>query len=277
MGTINVDWANLSPKQYLPLNGHIEARFRASTGQWTAPTLVAGTEISVSGLSPGLNYGQQCYEGLKAFRTIDGRINVFRPQFHASRIRRSAGSVCLPPPPEDLFLECIRRAVAENAEYVPPSESDAFLYIRPVLFGASTGLWGPCDEIILAVFVHPAKPQHGADAVAGVVCDEFDRCAPRGTGSFKVGGNYAPVGYPQTVCFSLPSSLTILERSGGMWQRPHRWDMVLCCTLTARRIRSLKNSRQVASLVTGSGKMASTSLSSLQLKMPFRAPRAIVW
>lgn len=175
------------------MNGHVETRFRASTGQWSTPTLVPGTDISVSGLSPGLNYGQQCYEGLKAFRTGDGRITVFRPKVHAVRMQRSATAVCLPPPPEDLFLESVRRAVAENAEFVPPSDTDAFLYIRPVLFGASTGLWGTCDEVILAVYVHPAKAQHGVDAVAGVVCDEFDRCAPRGTGSFKIGGNYSPV------------------------------------------------------------------------------------
>lgn len=199
------------------MNGHIETRFRASTGQWSPPTLVAGTEILVSGLSPGLNYGQQCYEGLKAFRTPEDGITVFRPQVHAARMQRSAAAVCLPPPPEDLFLESVSRAVAANAEFVPPSETDAFLYIRPVLFGASTGLWGTCDEVILAVYVHPAKAQHGVDAVAGVVCDEFDRCAPLGTGSFKIGGNYSPVsGYssclfptPTTTACSFPASCKV--------------------------------------------------------------------
>lgn len=192
------DWATLSPSQHLPLNGHIEARFRASTGEWTTPTLVEGTNISISGLSPGLNYGQQCYEGLKAFRTVatavEGEaIHVFRPEFHAARMARSAMSVCLPPPPAELFLECVRRAVAENAEYVPPADGSSFLYIRPVLFGSSTGLWGLGDEAIFAVYVQPARPHHGPEAVSGMVCDEFDRSAPRGMGSFKIGGNYGPV------------------------------------------------------------------------------------
>ncbi|KAI1858172.1 hypothetical protein JX265_010840 [Neoarthrinium moseri] len=192
-----IDWTNVSG-QYLPLNGHIEVRFRASTGKWDTPTLVEGTNISVSGLSPGLNYGQQCYEGLKAFRTASTEtkqeeIHVFRPAFHAARMTRSAMSICLPPPSEELFLECIRQAVAQNAEYVPPADSSSFLYIRPVLFGASTGLWGPCDEAIFAVYVQPANPHHGVGAVSGIVCEEFDRSAPRGMGSFKVGGNYAPV------------------------------------------------------------------------------------
>ncbi|KAK8000944.1 branched-chain amino acid aminotransferase/4-amino-4-deoxychorismate lyase [Apiospora marii] len=181
---------------FIPVNGHIETRFRLSTGTWSIPTLVSGTDIAVSGLSPALNYGQQCYEGMKAFRTAGERerIVIFRPEFHANRMARSAASVCLPPPPQDLFLDCVRQAVAANAEFVPPAESDsAFLYIRPVLFGSSTSLWGLGDEVTLAVYVQPARPHHGQQALKAVVSDEFDRSAPRGMGKFKVGGNYAPV------------------------------------------------------------------------------------
>jgi branched-chain amino acid aminotransferase len=198
----------------------------------------------VSGLSPGLNYGQQCYKGLKAFRTVDRRIVVFRPQFHAACMRRSAESVLLCPPPEEVFLKCIRRAVVENAEHVPLYGSDAFMYIRPVLFGALTGLWGACDESILAVFVHPTKPQRGEGAVAAVVYDEFDRCALRGMGSFKVGGNYAPVCNPRDTHlnpFSLPlfmglsslAYLVVVDRSGDTWGRQQRWGTVLCYILIA--------------------------------------------
>lgn len=109
-------------------------------------------------------------------------------------MHRSAAFVCLTPPPEDLFLECVRRVVAINAEYVPPAEGGGFLYIRPVLFGASAnpGL-GPCEETVMAVFVAPLRPYHGSTAIDGVVLEDFDRAAPRGMGAFKVGGNYAPV------------------------------------------------------------------------------------
>ncbi|KAK1754459.1 subgroup IIIi aminotransferase [Echria macrotheca] len=193
-----IDWANLDLTKHLPVNGHVETRFRLSTQTWTEPTLVTDPNITVSGICPGLNYGQQCYEGLKAYRQTgpdgDSSIAVFRPQFHAARMGRSAAAVCLPPPPEPLLLDCIRMAVAANAEYVPPTESGGFLYIRPVLFGASPGLpLGPCEESVLAVYVHPARAYHGIHGVRGVVCDEFDRAAPRGTGGFKIGGNYAPV------------------------------------------------------------------------------------
>ena len=100
----------------------------------------------------------------------------------------------LPPPPKDIFLECIRRAVAANAEFVPPAEAEAYLYIRPVLFGASAKLaLGPPEEVILAVYVQPARPYHGSAAIKGLVLEDFDRAAPRGMGRYKVGGNYAPV------------------------------------------------------------------------------------
>ncbi|OJI88452.1 hypothetical protein ASPTUDRAFT_61089 [Aspergillus tubingensis CBS 134.48] len=198
-----LDWAHLDMTKHLPVNGHVELRFHQSTQSWTSPSLVTGNQISISGLCPGLNYGQQCYEGLKAMRRRRHRqgsqeaeetIAVFRPTFHAARMARSADAVCLPPVPEHLFLECIRLAVAANAEYVPPLDAEGFLYIRPVLFGASDGLpLGPCEETIFAVYCHPARAYHGMQGIKGLVCEEFDRAAPRGMGRFKVGGNYAPV------------------------------------------------------------------------------------
>lgn len=155
---------------------------------------MANDSIPVHGLSPALNYGQQCYEGLKAFRTVSNKITIFRPEFHAARMARSAASICLPSPPANLFLECVSKAVAANAELVPPTDSGAYLYIRPVLFGASASIaLGAGEDTILAVFILPIRPYHGSSAIDGVVLEDFDRAAPRGMGAFKVGGNYAPV------------------------------------------------------------------------------------
>ncbi|KAK7990685.1 aminotransferase [Apiospora arundinis] len=190
----SVDWANLGLALDLSVNGHIETKYHLSTGQWTPPSFVASPNISVNGLCPGLNYGQQCYEGMKAFRTAANKITVFRPRFHAARMARSAASVCLPEVPEALFLECVRAAVAGNAEYVPPADTEAYLYIRPVMFGSSAKLaLAPPEEVVLAVYVQPTRPYHGSAAIDGVVLEDFDRAAPRGMGAYKVGGNYAPV------------------------------------------------------------------------------------
>lgn len=178
------------------MNGHVECHFsRSGSGQWTAPRLVKSPFLSVHGLVPGLNYGQQVYEGLKAFRHPgDGKITIFRPDRNAKRMQNSAEVVSIPPVPEELFIECVRLAVAANAEFVPPHDSGAALYIRPLLFGSSAQLGlSPPDEYTLAVFVIPTGVYHGSNAVDALILEDFDRAAERGTGAAKVGGNYAPV------------------------------------------------------------------------------------
>jgi branched-chain amino acid aminotransferase len=138
--------------------------------------------------------GQQVYEGLKAFRTPQDTIHIFRPDFHGTRLAHSASYVSLPAPPLSHFKKCIQHAVALNASFVPPANSPGFLYIRPLLFGSSAQLaLSPPEEYILAVYVHPTSSYHGTQALDAVVLEDFDRAAPKGTGSAKVGGNYAPI------------------------------------------------------------------------------------
>ena len=146
-------------------------------------------------MSPALNYGQQVYEGLKAFRHPNNdKITIFRPDRNAKRMQFSAEVVSIPPVPEELFIECVRLAVGLNAEYVPPHESGAAMYIRPLLFGSSAQLGlSPPDGYTFAVFAMPTGVYHGASAVDALILEDFDRCAPFGTGAAKVGGNYAPV------------------------------------------------------------------------------------
>jgi branched-chain amino acid aminotransferase len=145
-------------------------------------------------MAPGLNYGQQAYEGMKAFRHKDGRISIFRPDRNAKRMQRSAEFISIPAVPEEHFVKCVRLAVAANAEYVPPYETGAAMYIRPLIFGSSAQLGlTPPDEYTFVVFVMPTGVFHGVHAVDALILEDFDRSAPEGTGSAKVGGNYAPV------------------------------------------------------------------------------------
>ncbi|KAI1936120.1 hypothetical protein LOZ12_005295 [Ophidiomyces ophidiicola] len=151
-------------------------------------------------MAPGLNYGQQAYEGMKAFRHApseshpNGRITIFRPHNNAKRMQHSAEFVSIPPVPDSHFLECVKLAVSANAAFVPPHATGAAMYIRPLVFGSSAQLGlNPPDEYTFVVFVMPTGVYHGVHAVDALVLEDFDRAAPEGTGSAKVGGNYAPV------------------------------------------------------------------------------------
>ncbi|KAM0274462.1 hypothetical protein ACHAPA_000562 [Fusarium lateritium] len=189
-----IDWANVGFK-VREVNGHVESTYSKSTGKWTPLRFVADPFMHIHGMAPALNYGQQAYEGLKAFRTPnDEGITIFRPERNAKRLQHSAEVVSMPPVPEDLFLDAVRAAVALNAGFVPPHETGAALYIRPQLYGSSAQLGlSPPEEYIFAVFVVPTGVYHGAHPVKALILEDFDRAAPHGTGHAKVGGNYAPV------------------------------------------------------------------------------------
>jgi branched-chain amino acid aminotransferase len=132
---------------------------------------------------------------MKAFRAPgDKQINIFRPNQNAARMQHSASFVSMPLIPEEHFLRCVRLAVGLNADFVPPHETGAAMYIRPLLFGscAQLGL-NPPEEYTFLVYVLPVGVYHGVNAVKALILEEFDRAAPEGTGSAKIGGNYAPV------------------------------------------------------------------------------------
>ncbi|KAF2717175.1 branched-chain amino acid aminotransferase II [Polychaeton citri CBS 116435] len=189
-----IDWDNVGFK-VREVNGHIESSYSVKTGKWTSPRFVKSPYIQLHGMAPGLNYGQQCYEGLKALRTPnDESIQVFRPSQNAERMQHSADFVSIPRVPKELFVQSVHLAVSLNAEFVPPHRTGASMYVRPLLFGscAQLGL-SPPDEYLFCVYVMPTGVYHGVHPVDCLILEDFDRAAPEGTGSAKIGGNYAPV------------------------------------------------------------------------------------
>lgn len=174
--------------------GHVESHYSKETGEWSAPTFVEDPFLRIHGMAPGLNYGMQCYEGLKAFRAPDNTINIFRPQKNAERMQHSASFISIPEVPIDHFLACCSLAVGMNAAYVPPHETGGAMYVRPLLFGSSAQLGlNPPQEYTFVVYCIPTGVYHGTAPVDALILEDFDRAAPEGTGSAKVGGNYAPV------------------------------------------------------------------------------------
>ncbi|KAF7558744.1 hypothetical protein G7046_g5412 [Stylonectria norvegica] len=189
-----IDWSNVGFK-VREVNGHIESTYTKATGKWSPLRFVKDPFMRIHGMAPALNYGQQAYEGLKAFRTPgDKAITIFRADRNAVRMQHSADVVSMPPVPVETFLEAVRAAVALNAEFVPPHDTGAALYIRPQIYGSSAQLGlSPPEEYTFCVFVIPTGVYHGTHPVKALILDEFDRSAPNGTGNAKVGGNYAPV------------------------------------------------------------------------------------
>ncbi|OCK80424.1 branched-chain amino acid aminotransferase II [Lepidopterella palustris CBS 459.81] len=188
-----IDWSNVGFK-VREVNGHIESHYSVKTGKWTEPQFIEDPFLRIHGMAPGLNYGQQCYEGMKAFRSPNDTINIFRPTQNAERLSHSASFISIPSIPTSHFLKCVRLAVALNAAYVPPHETGAAMYIRPLLFGSSAQLGlNPPEEYTFCVYVLPTGVYHGTHPVDALILESFDRAAPHGTGSAKVGGNYAPV------------------------------------------------------------------------------------
>jgi branched-chain amino acid aminotransferase len=162
-------------------------------GAWDGGKLVEDNYLRVSESATGLHYGQQCFEGLKAYRTKDGHIQLFRPDENAKRMQRTCEKILMPEVPVDKFVDACVQVVKANEEFVPPYGTGASLYIRPFMFGTGNTIGvNPAPEYIFCVFCMPVGVYFkGGMTPVNFITTEYDRAAPMGTGAAKVGGNYA--------------------------------------------------------------------------------------
>ena len=187
----NIDWNNLG-FDYVPTD--INARAYYKDGVWSELEYTSDEYIKMHMSTTCLHYGLECFEGLKAFRGVDGKVRLFRADENGRRMASSARKLCLPEPPVELFVEACREVVKRNIDYVPPYESGASLYLRPVLIGTKVGLGVKAShEAMLIVFCSPvgAYFKGGMKPIRVIIDRVQDRAAPRGTGDIKAGGNYA--------------------------------------------------------------------------------------
>jgi branched-chain amino acid aminotransferase len=186
-----LDWKNL-PFGYIKTDFNIRSVYR--NGKWGDLEVSSSEYIDIHIAATALHYGQEAFEGLKAYMGQDGRIRLFRWEENAKRLIYSAGGVRMAAVPVEMFREAIIKVIQLNIKYMPPYGSGATLYIRPLLYGsgAEVGV-KPASEYTFLVFVTPVGPyfKGGVKPVDMMICRDFDRAAPLGTGSFKVGGNYA--------------------------------------------------------------------------------------
>ena len=163
-------------------------------GVWEKPYATQDKYIRIHAAATGLHYGQECFEGLKAFRGVDGKVRIFRMEENAKRMYQSAEGLLMTPVPTDLFCEAVLLALEKNIDFLPPYESGATLYFRPLLIATtpdiSVGPGKDCEFVVIPTPIGPYFP-NGFKGMPAIVNRTVDRAAPQGTGCWKVGGNYA--------------------------------------------------------------------------------------
>ncbi|UCC19520.1 MAG: branched-chain amino acid aminotransferase [Promethearchaeota archaeon] len=163
-------------------------------GKWDGGRLIPYGDFEISPASCVLNYGQGIFEGMKALKTKNGEITLFRPEENAKRFNFSARRMLMPEYDVNNFLNAVKSVVKANEDYIPPYDSEGALYIRPILFGYGPILGVHSSEefkfIIFTVPVGPYFPE-GFKGIDLEISKEYTRAAPGGTGSAKTICNYA--------------------------------------------------------------------------------------
>ena len=187
----DIDWSKLGFHYTEP---DYIVRAACHDGVWEEPYATKDKYLHLHVSATCLQYGQEAFEGLKAFRGIDGKIRIFRWRDNAKRMAKSAEGLFMKPVPEELFGKAIRLALEKNLDFVPPYGTGATLYFRPLLIGTTPRLGvGPGHDFEFIVIPSPIGPYYPGKfhCTTFVVNRYVDRAAPFGTGQFKVGGNYA--------------------------------------------------------------------------------------
>lgn len=159
---------------------------------WGTPELKPYGPLTLDPATAVFHYGQEIFEGMKAYRQPDGGVSLFRPEANAQRFNRSAKRLALPEMPEELFLETVNALVAQDAGWVPNKVGES-LYIRPFMIATEVGLGvRPTNKATYILIATPAGAYFNpSKAVTVWISTEYVRAAPGGTGEAKCGGNYA--------------------------------------------------------------------------------------
>ena len=185
-----LDWKNLG-FSYIKTDYRFIARWK--DGKWDNGELTTDNTLHIHEGSTALHYGQQCFEGLKAYRCKDGSINLFRPDQNAKRMQNTCDRLLMPQVPTELFIRACKEVVKANEKWVAPYGTGATLYLRPFVIGVGENIGvRPAPEYLFCVFCCPVGAYFkGGMKPSNFLVTDYDRAAPHGTGGVKVGGNYA--------------------------------------------------------------------------------------
>ena len=219
----NINWKELG-------FGYIKTDYRFVSnykdGAWDAGSLSTDETITINESAGVLQYAQTCFEGLKAYRTINDKIVCFRPQLNAKRMADTAMRLEMPVFPEESFIDAVEKTVKANKNWVPPYGTGATLYLRPYMFGSAPVIGvKPSTEYQFRIFATPVGPYFkGGTTSIAIRVPDYDRAAPRGTGHVKAGLNYAMSLFPVVEAHKLgyaenlyldSATRTNVEETGG--------------------------------------------------------------
>lgn len=191
MANETIDWSNLS-FSYMKTDYNVRCTFR--DGKWGEIEVCSDENVTLHMAASCLHYGQEIFEGLKAFRGKDGKVRLFRVDENAKRMQNSANGIMMEPIPVELFEKMCKKVIELNARFIPPYGTGSSLYLRPLEIGIEPRVGvNPATEYLFIIFATPVGPyfKGGFQTTDVAIYREFDRAAPLGTGRLKVGGNYA--------------------------------------------------------------------------------------
>ncbi|MCI1634223.1 MAG: branched-chain amino acid aminotransferase [Liquorilactobacillus nagelii] len=190
----DMDWNNLGFK-YWDLPYRYQAVYK--DGKWQKGGLVEDSNLTLSEAAEDFHYGQEVFEGLKAYRCKDGSVNLFRPEMNAKRMQDSAKRLCMATYPIDDFVAAVKEVVKANQEFIPPYGTGGSLYLRPFMIGTEPMVGvKPSKTYVFRVFATPVGAYIKGLTPMPYFVSEFDRAAYAGTGQAKTAGNYAGSLYP---------------------------------------------------------------------------------
>ncbi|THC91340.1 hypothetical protein EYZ11_009205 [Aspergillus tanneri] len=163
-------------------SAHIETHYNTESCQWSVPALLVDADAQIQDPGPALNYDQQDFDGVKVYRNPNGEIHIFRPDFHATCFQQSCIAHSIDPMSQEHFIRCVELAVSRNAEYVPPHESEALLYIQPIRrANESHNMLGnrPSHSFIFCAHLIPESISNDSQPLTALVVDELDKATPR--------------------------------------------------------------------------------------------------
>ena len=188
----HVDFDNLKFALYENIYQTTMYKQAYGEGVWKPGGLSLYHDLTLAPSANILNYGQGIFEGVKAYRTDNDRLVMFRIDQNAARFANSCRGFGIPPVPPETFVEACHQVVRANAQYVPPNNGGSCaLYLRPVCIGTEAMLGvAPAKEYLFYIYVSPVGPYYSGVGVVRLIVTDIHRAAPHGTGSVKAVGNY---------------------------------------------------------------------------------------